>query len=381
MKTSQSFFRAGVILAIVLIQGCSAPSIAMPVFTAIIPSATSTAPQEIPLQSVSVTPSQCASDNVDLNVLANIDAFDEYRFSRDSQTIFLRSGSSWLTYSTLTREVMAVSRPEIDLTPTLTPVEQTYRSLLGADYQSYPYLASLAPSRKRLLYWTTVNRLPTPVVTPTFVDVANEDAGWVTESREDIFLLQDGSPEPVFLGKVQGLIKDVHWSQSESRVVIEMLNFSPDFLWLLDIPSKTLKPLLSSEDLPDVIKLGFWGVSPDGNWAMYNTGPADRHNFSILNIDTAEVQEFYQVKRARGAWWTSDSKRIVLAIDAGPGYVSIYIYNLHWRRFTRLLSDLPSEGTSELMSISNHTAVLTYTITDYDSNTYRMSALQLCWDE
>jgi hypothetical protein len=318
------------------------------------------------------------TEKVDLNELANETMFRQYSWSDDGQTIYFRTADGWRAYSATSRKITRVSGPEVIVTPTLSAIQETHISILGENHRSLQFDSSLSPSGTRLIYWINTKRLNAPTATPSYMDLPNEDFGAIAYEEEDIFLLQNGGNDPIYLGKVNGAITHAYWLEEEKRVVLTMLPFSPDFLWLVDIPSQTLTPVLSGKDLPNVVKLGFWGASPDGKWAMYQS---HGHYFSILNINTTEIYEVFEIQRTVGAWWTPDSKRILLVTDAGPGYYSVYIYDVSLEKFTRLVSDLESKGSFKLLSISDNEAALANIDTNYDSRTHQIYMLYLCLDK
>ena len=371
MKNQQPVLIGLTVFLLLSLIACSTPTPTPPAAsTNILPKPSPTA----------VTPSapQCVTEKVDLNELANAAVFREYRWSTDGQSIYFQSDDGWWTYSISSRKITPSSEPIINPTPipTLSAVEQTHRSILEEDYSTLHYDSSLSPSGTRLIYWVNTKRLNAPTATPSNIDLPDEDFRVIAYEEEDIYLIQNGSSDPIHLGKVNGAITHATWLPNEERVVLEMLTFSPDFLLLVDIPARSINPLLSRTDLPGVLKLGFRGVSPDGNWAMYRG-----YGLSILNINTSKTQELREVQEVYGAWWTPDSKQILLVADAGPRHYSFYIYDLALEKLTRLASDLESKGSFKLLSISDIQAALANVDTNYNSRTHQIYVLYLCLDE
>ena len=248
--------------------------------------------------------------------------------------------------------------------------------------------SSLSPSKTRLIYWedpkrlkwNDPNRLKTPTATPDPYGLADEDVDWIASGEDEIFLLQDGIADPIYPGKIKGVTTNAHWLPGEQRVILEMLPFSPYYLWLVDIPSRTVTPLLSSKDVFGAQKFAFLGVSPDGNQAMYQINLA-KHIF-IVNINTALVQPIYAVPRTHGAWWLPDGKRILAVIFEDERNYSIILYNMETEELTRLVSDLEN-GRFTLLSLSNHEVMLTYDETivrSHYSHFRKIYLLKLCLD-
>lgn len=273
----------------------------------------------------------CESSVINLVDLANITNIDYYRWSEDGQHVYIRSGDNGWDYSVADQTMESMSNLEMLVTPTPSIAEQRYFSLSEEDYESARYRSTTSPSGKYLIYWESQ----------------------VTSELKGIFLLQDDSVEPIFIGEIPGAIRRYHWTPDEDQVVIEMFTLSPEYLWLLDIPTRTLT-LLFSQDPPQT-KFSVLDISPDGDWLLYQTVPID-HVF-LMSLNDYSIQALSGLPRTFGAWWLPDGNRIIFVRLEGPKGYSINIYDVQSDQLIEIASNLGSGeedklGSFQLMGVS-----------------------------
>jgi hypothetical protein len=298
----------------------------------------------------------CESSVTNLVDLANITHIDYYRWSEDGQHVYIISGDDGWDYSVTDLTMESMSILEMLVSPTPSIVEQRYFSLVEDEYESARSRSATSPSGKYLVY------------------CERQD----TSELNGIFLLQDDSVEPIFIDQIPGAIRGYHWTVDEEQVVIEMFPLSPEYLWLLDIPTRTLT-LLFSQDPP--CKNSVLDISPDGDWLLYQTAPVD-HVF-LLGLHDLSIKDLYGLPRTFGAWWLPDGHRIIsVRMNLADSY-SINIYDVQSDKLIEIASDLGSgedalSGAFQLISVSE-TKVTMANITLYPSPNFYV--LDLCISE
>lgn len=325
---------------------------------------------------VATTMPSCKSGTFNLNELLDDKPINSYLWSENRQYIYIQSGDNWWKYSVKDQELKPSSDLGIMATRTPLPVEQTYRSIVGNDYELLQYKSSLSPNGNKLIYWYDPSHFlatgSTPI--PDLYFVPNENFGETAESEDAVFLLQEGKPDPVYLGSVKGGVIKVHWFADGDRAILEMLRFSPYYLWLVNIPMHTLTPLLSREEVSSAQKFSFLDISPDGNSVMYQTSIVDY--VFIKNINDFSVQPLHELPRSVGAWWLPDGKRIIAVRDK-----SVFLYDMNSEESTRIASNLMLEGTFSLVNaLGNEGTLENVKCLDYECDAFNILIINLCFD-
>ena len=325
----------------------------------------------------SLTTVSCATSTISLNDLVDGRPINNYSISSSGQDLYLQSGDSWWEYSTVGQELTNIS--SISTVSTVTPevIEQHCYAILDKNQNLLPSAMAISPNKTRLIFWSVTNPSINSASTPEFEFLSNVNYGAPQET--DLFLLEKAQTAPAYLGKIPGGVKAAHWFPNEDRIVLEMLSFSPFYLWLVDIPSRSLIPLLSESDVSGAPKFALLDVSSDGNWVIYQTSLAD-HVFA-LDVNSRSIMPLYALPRTVGAWWLKDSERIIAVVGAGPGYYSVYKYTMTTGGITRLVSDLESEGVFTFLDASDSIAYLANIKTNQISNTYEVYVLSVCLND
>lgn len=321
----------------------------------------------------------CETNKIKLNDLVNGQEINvnTYRWSGEDQLLYFQTEDAWWAYSVLTGEIRQLTNAEIAVTPTQAALETALRPFLpeeDASMKDWSGFSSISPSATKLIYWKKPEKAPIPTNTPDPDPIAVEDFGAIAFEEQEIYILQDGMSEPLYLGKVNGLIRRVFWLPGEEQVILEMAAFSPNYLLILDLSSKTVTSLLSKEEANGAPKFSVVAVSPDGEWVVYQTTKSD-HIF-MINTKTTLVTPLETVRRSMGAWWLPDKKKILLISLADKDGFSAILYDMETKETAALLSDLEF-GFSDLLSISDTQALLTYK-TSYPTSDFYL--LKLCFD-
>lgn len=323
--------------------------------------------RETPTPTTTVIP--CTPSQVNLNKLANVDQIDEYRWSDDGGFFYFRSGNDSWKYSVISKEMTYIPSSEVVATPTPSDVEQRFQTILNETPTIQSAYFSLSPSGRKLVYWSD----------PDSTSMEGYDA--IAFQEQEIFLLQEGISKSVYIGKIKGAIQEGYWLPGEERIVLEMLDFSPyNYLWLVDIPSRSLIPLISIEDVSGARKFSVLDISPDGNWVMYQANTAK--NVFIININTHEIKPIYAIPHTPNAFWLPDGKRILARV-----YDGLILYNMDKQSTTQIASDVQNDRSIALLRVFNGKLTLASiksTVTTIDE--YRLSImhdidiLNLCLD-
>jgi hypothetical protein len=267
----------------------------------------------------------CDSEIIHLSDLTDGKSIDVYDWREGASDLYIQSDGNWLKYSIQSKSLVSVSDSESVRLNSPYPVELIYRSILDNDPESWRYTSSLSPSGTQLIYWKPTKLLPIPTLTPESSpnDLSDES---IQLSDKNVYLLHENDPEPLFLGRVTGGIKSAHWLPGERKIILEMLPFSPHYPLLLDIPAKSLSPILSANEISSAQRFALLGISPDGNQAMYQVGVLPDYT-AIKNIKESDTEYLYWFPRTSSAWWLPDGKRIVTILAEVDHTYSIFLVN------------------------------------------------------
>lgn len=329
-----------------------------------------------PAPQITSTPS-CVTTEIKLDDLVNGQEINgnTYHWSGEDQLLYFQTEDAWWAYSVLTGEVRQLTDAEIPATPTQAALQTALRPFLSEEdavAKDWSGFSSLSPSATKLIYWKRPENAPAPTNTPDPDPIAVEDFGTIAFEEQEIYILQDGISEPLYLGKVNGLIRRIFWLHGEEQAIFEMAAFSPDYLLILDLSSKTVTSLLSKEEADGAPKFSVVAVSPEGEWVIYQRAMAD-HIF-MVNTKTTLITPLETIRHSMGAWWLQDEKKILLISLADKSGFSAILYNMETKETVTLLSDLEF-GFSDLLSISDTQALLTHTRSYPTSDFY---LLKLC---
>ncbi|MFN8386387.1 MAG: hypothetical protein U0X92_08210 [Anaerolineales bacterium] len=325
--------------------------------------------------SATVPPASCVENQINLNNILDTPNINDYRISEDNQSIYLQSEDKWMEYSVANQDLKGVADPSKLIESTPGVLEQRYFSIAGQDDELAKYRMSVSPNGNKLIYWV-VSKHPLLRSTPTGppLDQANESFG--VHSEIDMFMIETDKEDIAYLGRILGGVKRVHWVQDGKRALVEMISFSPNYLWLIDLPSQTVTPLLSSSDVLDAPQFALLDISSDGNWAMFQTSLIDHNN--LLDINQKRIRPIYALPRVVGAWWLPNNQSIIAILNAGPGYYSIYKYELNTDEISRLMSDIKSGGVFSFLYSTGDKAYLVNINKDYASGFYEIHVINLC---
>lgn len=321
-----------------------------------------------------ITKPPCLSSMTSVNTLVNDKKIDEYLLSSNGQHLYVKSNNSWWDYLPTNNKLMSLPDLSIMSTPTESDVEQSLLSILGIDRKIVLDHSAPAPDRKKLIYWEVSNLKDQVVPTATPDELSNESAGGV-QIDNDIFLLEEGMTHLIYLGQISGGIKSVHWVTGGDRVVLEMLSFSPYYLWLIDVSSRSLTPLLSQADVASAPQFALLDIDSNGEWLLYQSSRVDY--VSAININNRTIKPLYTVKRSFGSWWLLNAKQFITVQDDTANSYSIDLYDLNTMNTTRLFSDIKVKGSFSLVNISNDKAILA-NIKHSDTDGYDIYILSIC---
>ena len=317
----------------------------------------------------------CTSSIINVNELVNGGKINDYHWSDDGEYFYVQTGSEWRQYEVTNQVLSPLSDPRVVATSTPSAVENQYRAILGDEFDSLKYRSSISPDGISLIYWDIPNRSKRslqPTSTPDPDGMANE---YFDPDREmEVFFLESTYPEPISLGRVPGYIREGIWFQDNERVVLEVKNDSTYNLWLADKSTRSLTPLLSKEGISNT-KLALLDVSPDGNWAMYQSTLADY--VSIVNVNDLSVDMLHGLPRNMGAWWLPDGEQIVAVKAMKPDFYSILLYNVKEKALTEVLLDVERGGSFRLLGASDNDVRLVHIKHD-NPEPIELELLNLC---
>ena len=370
------------LLFAILVSACRAPDNNIDVTVAVTKSAI--APpnvREAFTPTATITP--CTPSQVNMNTLADVDQIDGYRWSEDGESFYFRSGNNTWQYSIISQELTPIPSSEVVVTPTPSDIEQRFETILAETPTIRPGYFSLSPSRKKLIYWSDPNILKTPTMTPDPDPITIDGYDAATFDEREIFLLQEGVFKPIYIGKIKGAIQEGYWLPGEDRVILKMLDFSLYyFLWVVDIPSRSLIPLISTEDVSGARKFSLLDISPDGNWIIYQA-----NHVSIMNINAREIRPLYAIPHIYRAFWLPDGKRILAQDIDSQDTFSLLLYELDTQNIIRIAFGLPCSGSIELIHVYEDRLTLANIIKratpiaeSQHSYWYEIEILNLCLD-
>ena len=269
-----------------------------------------------PVPQITSTPG-CQTNKIKLNDLVNGQEINvnTYRWSGEDQLLDFQTEDAWWVFSVLSGKVRQLTDTEIPVTPTKAAIQTALRPFLSEEdavAKDWSGFSSLSPSTTKLIYWKKPEKEPVPTKTPDPDPIAVEDFGAIAFEEQEIYILQNGMSKPLYLGKVNGLIRRVFWLSGEKQAILEMAAFSPNYLLLLDIPSKTFTSLLSKEAASGAPGFSVLAISPDGEWVMYQIYRKVPQHAFMVNTKTTLIQSIEAIPHTIGAWWLPDGKEILI---------------------------------------------------------------------
>lgn len=279
-----------------------------------------------------------------------------FLWSDDMQVLYFLKGEEWFGYAVASQTIFPLSDLSIVAPPAYPPF--ILESLAVFDWSERRLF--LSPSGQKAIYadfppksgW--VNATPEP---------GSPEANY--EFPTDIFLFQEGDSNPIYVGRINYPVEQVVWFPSEERALLKTGGVGEDgmppyLLYLMDVSAQAVQPFLSVKET-QVRKIQVLDVSPDEDWALYQTSPGD--HFMLKNVKDFSIVPLYQLPRSlsAGAWWLPDETSIVAFTSKELGDYAVFLYDVPSSNLAQITPDLGIKGTPyATLGISSNRVILAY---------------------
>ncbi len=190
-------------------------------------------------------------------------------------------------------------------------IPSSYQSLNNIKIPKEHYDLFVSPSAQNVIFTLEANG-NTPIPTSS-----HEVESSHRKLLLDVFMAGESIAENQYIGRIEGKIMDVHWSEDERQVIFNMGYFSPvdlgpAYMWRMNLVENNLSPIFLRAEEPHIVN--FRGYSPDGEWVLYNLLGAEEKNVHALNIKTNDRKAINLA--AESYFWWLPGRDILLVV--GP---------------------------------------------------------------
>jgi hypothetical protein len=147
---------------------------------------------------------------------------------------------------------------------------------------------------------------PGPTPTPQTMGIPSGEP----DISVDLFWVKVGNPEPVYLGRLDGVPTNFIWSQDEMKLLLGTAapRIAKDtYVWIVDFTSLSVKSVLRRDDFENPDTGSVIDFTPDGNRFLFNKD-GERWIYNLVNGEKRPLT----IKLLRYYWWITNRSMIVI---------------------------------------------------------------------
>jgi len=316
-----------VLLLTILISGCF-PSDKDISTDRIIPSPSANPSEKDPYDLTESAP--CLSDYLQVSTAEIVD----YEWSEENNFLYFSLSTEpgkTLAYSVKERLVVEYPADSPRVNPTPEKEKVTFVAQGKGSLYDYYY----SPDQKMLLF-TTISKADVPTPTKNIEGETFTDKPLI----QDLYLLDTDQESSSYLGKLEGLIQQVLWSEDGSKAVIDMgfrspVPLGPDYLYIID----TLAPKLAvlkprnENDVPPIPK----AISPDGMSLVIAPFEKD-DSWKIINTQTGN-EDTVNLPPQTFLLWFLDNDHVLIVFRQEDMSWSVALHDLPNQKMEKVYAE------------------------------------------